>query len=127
MIEHFLSRIFFNQWVVLGLTTLVFLVLAELSYRTGNAVRRRRGDDGDGHSGSVQGAVLGLLGLMLGFSFAMAVGRHESRRELVVEASYGAALFGGDLLLNTWWRKDPGHIAAMPDDRGAALRFTMGF
>ena len=48
-------------------------------------------------------------------------------RELVVEASYGAALFGGDLLLNTWWRKDPGHIAAMPDDRGAALRFTMGF
>ena len=35
--------------------------------------------------------------------------------------------FGGDLLLNTWWRKDPGHIAAMPDDRGAALRFTMGF
>lgn len=48
-------------------------------------------------------------------------------RELVVEASYALALFGGDLVANTWWRQDPGHIAAMPDDKGAALRFTTGF
>lgn len=48
-------------------------------------------------------------------------------RELVVEASYAIAVFGGDLVANTWWRQDPGHIAAMPDDKGAALRFTMGF
>ena len=48
-------------------------------------------------------------------------------RELVVEASYALSLFGGDLIANTWWRRDPGHIAAMPDDRGAALRFTRGF
>ncbi|UKK83011.1 S8 family serine peptidase [Sphingopyxis sp. BSN-002] len=48
-------------------------------------------------------------------------------REMVVEASYAFSLFGGDLVANTWWRQDPGHIAAMPDDKGAALRFTMGF
>jgi subtilisin family serine protease len=48
-------------------------------------------------------------------------------RELVVEASYALSLLGGDLVANSWWRKDPGHIAALPDDRGAALRFTMGF
>lgn len=48
-------------------------------------------------------------------------------RELVVEASYAMSLFGGDLIANTWWRQDPGHIASMPDDQGAALRFTMGF
>ena len=48
-------------------------------------------------------------------------------RELVVEASYAMSLFGGELIANSWWRQDPGHIAAMPDDRGAALRFTMGF
>jgi hypothetical protein len=48
-------------------------------------------------------------------------------RELVVEASYAMALFGGELIANSWWRQDPGHIAAMPDDQGAALRFTMGF
>ncbi|NYF32733.1 S8 family peptidase [Sphingopyxis sp. JAI108] len=48
-------------------------------------------------------------------------------RELVAEASYALSLFGGELIANTWWRRDPGHIAAMPDDRGAALRFTAGF
>ncbi len=48
-------------------------------------------------------------------------------RELVVEASYALSLLGGDLIANTWWRQDPGHIAAMPDDKGAALRFTLGF
>jgi len=48
-------------------------------------------------------------------------------RELVAEASYALPLLGGDLIANTWWRRDPGHIAAMPDDKGAALRFTMGF
>ena len=48
-------------------------------------------------------------------------------RELVAEASYAMTLFGGDLIANTWWRRDPGHIAAMPDDKGLALRFTTGF
>lgn len=48
-------------------------------------------------------------------------------RELVAEASYATQLFGGDLIANMWWRQNPGHIAAMPDDRGAAIRFTMGF
>ncbi|MBW8296424.1 S8 family peptidase [Sphingopyxis sp.] len=48
-------------------------------------------------------------------------------RELVVEASYALSLLGGDLIANSWVRRDPGHIAAMPDDKGAALRFTMGF
>lgn len=48
-------------------------------------------------------------------------------RERVAEASYALRLFGGDLIANTWWRQDPGHIVAMPDDKGAALRFTMGF
>ena len=50
-----------------------------------------------------------------------------SGRELVVEASYALSLFGGDLIANTWWRQDPGHIAAMPHDKGAAVRFTLGF
>ncbi|PZQ24089.1 MAG: peptidase S8 [Sphingopyxis macrogoltabida] len=48
-------------------------------------------------------------------------------RERVVEASYMVALLGGNLVANMWWRQDPGHIAALPDDRGAAFRFTLGF
>ncbi|MBL0769504.1 S8 family serine peptidase [Sphingopyxis sp. DHUNG17] len=48
-------------------------------------------------------------------------------RELVAEASYMVSLLGGELIVNTWWRKDAGHIAAIDDDKGAALRFTRGF
>src|SRR3546814_1433971 len=44
-------------------------------------------------------------------------------RELVSEISYAMALFGGELIANSWWRQDPGHNAAMPDARGAAPRF----
>ncbi len=48
-------------------------------------------------------------------------------REWVIEASYALPLFEGNLVGNLWWRRDAGHIAAMPDDEGVALRFTKGF
>jgi len=79
----------------------------------------------------------GGIDLMLPVAHDYATGRTDfgrrsynlapTGRELVVEASYALSLFGGELIANSWWRRDPGHIAAMPDDRGAALRFTMGF
>jgi hypothetical protein len=33
----------------------------------------------------------------------------------------------GHLGANLFWRRDPGHIAAMPDDKGAAIRFDWRF
>jgi hypothetical protein len=60
--------------------------------------RRRSPSAAEGHSGSVQGAVLGLLGLMLGFSFAMAVGRYDTRRVLVVDEANSIG--------TTWLRAD---------------------
>lgn len=85
MLDTFLGRVFANQWSVFGIVTLLLLALAEAGCRFGLASRRRNPDAATGHSGSVQGAVLGLLGLLLGFSFAMAVGRHDTRRALVVD------------------------------------------
>ena len=85
MIDSILANFFVNQWVVFGVVTLVLLVLAEVGRRLGLASRQHNPEATTGHSGSVQGAVLGLLGLLLGFSFAMAVGRHDARRNLVVE------------------------------------------
>ena len=79
----------------------------------------------------------GGLDLILPVAYDYASGRADfgrrtynlapTGRELVVEASYALPLFGGDVVANSWWRRDPGHIAALPDDKGAALRFTMGF
>ncbi len=98
MLDEFLSRNFINQWVVLVFVTALLLGLAETGYRFGISARRKNADAAAGHSGSVQGAVLGLLGLLLGFSFAMAVGRYDARRALVVDEANSIG--------TTWLRAD---------------------
>jgi hypothetical protein len=47
-------------------------------------------------------------------------------REIDYEAAYSVGLLGGNLGLNAFLRTDPGHVAAMPNDVGAAIRFTLG-
>lgn len=48
-------------------------------------------------------------------------------RERVVEAGYMLPLGDARLSLNGWWRQEPGHFAAIDDDLGAAVRFTLGY
>ena len=48
-------------------------------------------------------------------------------RELDVEARYAFPLGAGQLETNLFWRRDPGNFAALPDDRGAALRYGVAF
>ncbi|MBP7701906.1 MAG: hypothetical protein KA098_04830 [Phenylobacterium sp.] len=69
----------------------VALVMMAAGLTVGIAFRRRRdrirrddktSDDGEGY---VVSAVLGLLALLLGFTFALAVDRFETRRALVLE------------------------------------------
>ena len=48
-------------------------------------------------------------------------------REIDLEAAYNMGLLGGDLGLNAFYRNDPGHIEAMKNDIGGAIRFTLGF
>jgi len=98
MLEEILVRIFVNQWVVFAFVTLLLLGLAHAGYRFGSSFRRRNPELAENHSGSVQGAVLGLLGLLLGFSFAMAVGRYDTRRSLIVEEANSIG--------TTWLRAD---------------------
>ncbi len=50
-----------------------------------------------------------------------------SGREIDAEALYAVPLWAGSLSTSLYWRKDPGHFAAAPDDTGAALRFGMAF
>ena len=48
-------------------------------------------------------------------------------RELDLELRYARRLGPGDLSTNLFWRRDPGNIAALPDDRGVAVRYGIGF
>ena len=52
-----------------------------------------------------------------------------SGREVDAELSYGSNLLGGKAWFggNLFYRRQPGHIADAPDDKGAAIRFSLGF
>ncbi len=48
-------------------------------------------------------------------------------REIDAEAHYALPLWAGSLSTSLYWRRDPGHFAAAPDDAGVALQFGMPF
>lgn len=85
MIDTILSRIFTGHWLVIIVVSGLLLALGELGFRIGLRLYRAKDEARKGQIGGTQGAVLGMLGLLLGFTFAMAVGRYESRRELVLQ------------------------------------------
>jgi len=62
-----------------------FWIALETGYRIG--VRRQATSDEPDrtHANALHGAVLGLLALLLGFTFAMAVSRYETRKTLMVD------------------------------------------
>src|SRR5678816_4889579 len=71
---------------VIALAILVaLLAAAALGYRGHRWLLERRGEtDTESHDHPLA-AVLGLLALLLGFTFSLSLNRYESRRELVVQ------------------------------------------
>lgn len=66
--------------VIFALSLVVILGAGELGHLFG----RRAGTKGHGNVAVMESAVLGLLALMIGFTFAMALTRFEARREMVL-------------------------------------------
>jgi hypothetical protein len=48
-------------------------------------------------------------------------------REIDVEAAYGFGLWGGQLSANAFLRRQPGHIEALGNDVGGAIRYGVAF
>jgi hypothetical protein len=84
MLDQIFGRLFLSQWIVFAVLLILLVGLSELAWRIGLA-RSTKKSEADKESGTVRSAVLALLGLLLGFSFALAGARHEARRELLVE------------------------------------------
>jgi hypothetical protein len=61
------------------------LVGTEVGYRSGSRIRAKGGRGADRELGAIHGAVLGLLGLLLAFTYSFAAGRSEARHEKVVK------------------------------------------
>jgi hypothetical protein len=71
--------------------TVVLLVVlpaaSELGYKVGRRTRARRDDAASSHAFALQAAVLGLAGLLIGFTFAMATTRFDARKRIMVDES----------------------------------------
>src|SRR6187401_1993461 len=80
-----LPFIFRNQWLFGLIVAAVLLALAEAGYRIGLRIYARKDEARRSQVGGVQGAILGLMGLLLGFTFSMAVNRYEIRRAMVLK------------------------------------------
>ena len=67
-------------WATAGLMFVLLVAACE----GGSHIHRRRGEGDQAEEGHLVGAALGLLALLLGVTFSLALGRFEERRELVV-------------------------------------------
>ena len=89
-------------WIVAGLLV-AMAVAGEVGSRVGQRWHPRTDEAGRGHIGSVLGSLLGLLALLLSFTFAMSVSRYDTRRQLVVNDAnvLGGLYFQSSLLPDT--------------------------
>jgi hypothetical protein len=78
----------------------LFIIATEIGFRRGRAIRDDLEDATRSQLSTLQGAVIGLLALLLAFSFAMAEGRFDARQSLVVEEAnaIGTAYLRSQLL-----------------------------
>ena len=86
MLDRFLDEHVLNSdWIVLLIVGSFLLLVTEWGFRIGRRHTPERRRAYLSQSGSLQAALLGLLGLLLGFTFAMSVGRFDARKQLVLD------------------------------------------
>src|SRR5687768_16874212 len=88
-----------NLLIAAGLLALPLASL-EIGFRAGRRAQVESGPQSAGQLGALQGAILGLLGLLLAFSFAAAASRFLEKQDLIVEEAnaIGTAALRADLL-----------------------------
>jgi fumarate reductase subunit D len=86
----------FNESYLFFIGVIVFLGIIELCFRLGLHQRKPGDETHRTHITALQTALLGLLALLLGFTFAMSVTRFEARKNLVLEEANAVG--------NAYWR-----------------------
>jgi hypothetical protein len=74
-----------NEILVVAILFGLLMVATEVGFRRGRVIRGGLEDPAKSELTTLQGAMVGLLALLLAFSFAMAESHFETRRELVLE------------------------------------------
>jgi len=78
-------------WVIVPVIALIVAATVEVGYRLGRWVRARHGDEPDELTADLTTAALGLLGLMLAFTFGWTATRFDGRRESRIEEAQAIA------------------------------------
>jgi hypothetical protein len=76
-----------DLWIILVASMVFFLVATETGFRFGRWAQTSTGEGTRSEISTLQGAMLGLLALLLGFTFAMAMSRFEVRKQLILNES----------------------------------------
>lgn len=74
-----------NEFVLFLLTVSVLYGGAEIGFQYGRRFAERSRPEIHSHVATVEGALLGLLALLLGFAFAMAMSRCDTRKQVLLE------------------------------------------
>ena len=91
---------FFNSIVIAVLLFLLILLANEGGLRLGQYFANKSDDDVKSQTTAIQGGIIGLLALILGFSFSMSLGRFDDRAaaEVAEANAIGTALLRTELL-----------------------------
>ena len=127
----------FETWLSLGnllvIAAVLFGGMCAAAVVAGLFRHRRRDPSGEGQKdggqeGYVVSAVLGLLALLMGFTFSLAVDRFETRRHLVLEEAnaIGTAYLRAQLLAEPDRSRMSGLLLRYTDNRIALAKATPG-
>jgi len=89
-----------KEWLIFIITFVIFFLATEVCFRVAHIKRASADESTKSQITTFQGAILGLLGLLLGFTISMALSRLEARKQVVVEESnaIGTAYLRAQLL-----------------------------
>ncbi len=89
-----------NSIAITGTLFVLIILFNEFGFRIGRFVQHRTDEEIKSLTGAIQASVLGLLALLLGFSFNMSMQRHDGRTHALVDEAnaIGTAVLRARLL-----------------------------
>ena len=74
-----------NEWLIFAIFIILLLSASEIGYRLGWRAQSKINEPTRSQVNMLQAASLGLLALLLGFTFSMALTRFDTRKQLVLD------------------------------------------
>ncbi len=90
----------YSSVVIVAILFIAIVVLNEVGFRVGRFVQSRTDSEVKSLTGSIQASILGLLALLLGFTFSMSMQRYDNRSMALIDEAnaIGTAILRVQLL-----------------------------